>query len=79
MRFILQSDKIMFSPYTSSLQALESSFRKAGLKVSFLADCHPERGKKVHIKIDGLLIKSIYIEGDSPAQAVRDVAAAVRL
>jgi hypothetical protein len=79
MKFLLQMDKPAFSNYTPSLAALERAFRKAGLKISFLAECSPARGKKIHIRKSDKIAWSVSIEGDSPAQAVKDVAAAVRL
>jgi hypothetical protein len=79
MRFKLSSDKPEFEGHAPSLKALESSFRKAGLKISFLADYSPTHGKKIHIMEKAKVIKTIYIEGDSPAQTVKDVAAVVKL
>jgi hypothetical protein len=79
MRFLLPSDISAFDDYTPALTALESSFRKAGLKISFLADYSPTHGKKIHIRKNAKILKTIYIEGDSPAQALKDVAQAVQL
>ena len=79
MKLVLQGYKRAFSGYTPSLEALENSFCKAGLKIGFWADRSLSGEKKVHIEKDGRFIKTVYIEGDSPAQAVKDVAAAIRL
>jgi hypothetical protein len=79
MRFVLQSDKIDFAGYTLPLEHLERSFRKAGLEISFLADCSPAQGKKIHIRRGGRITTTICIEGDSVAQAIKDVAGAVPL
>jgi hypothetical protein len=68
-----------FEGYAPALRALESSFRKAGLEISFHAHDSPLRGKMVSIRGESCndIIKIICIEGDSPAQAVKDVARAV--
>jgi hypothetical protein len=79
MRYNLSGDKPAFAGYEGPLRSLEQSFRRAGLPLSFLADVIPVRGKIVHIRIRGKILKSIYIEGDSPVQAVKDVAEAVPL
>jgi hypothetical protein len=80
MRFPLNYDKPAFAEYAPSLRALERSFRKAGVSLTFEAGVLPEGGGRIiFIRNDGRIIKSIMIEGDSPAQAVKDVAAAIRL
>jgi hypothetical protein len=76
MRFTLTSAPA-FEGYTPALRALESSFRKAGLEVSFLGFECPPTGKKILIKYRGKIVKTVVIEGDSPAQALKDVAAAM--
>jgi hypothetical protein len=79
MRYNLSSNKPAFAEYDPALRSLEQSFRRTGIPLSFLADVMPIRGKIVHIRIKGRIITSACIEGDSPAQAVKDVAEAVRL
>jgi hypothetical protein len=79
MRFVLQNDKLAFSDYTPSLKALESSFRKAGLNISFWADCSLIRGRRIHVRNNGMIMNTVYIEADSPAQAIKSVTFAVRL
>jgi hypothetical protein len=80
MRFKLSYDKPAFADYEPSLRALESSFKKAGVPVTFEAVVLPESGSRVvFIRNNDRITKSIMIEGDSPAQAVKDVAEAVRL
>ena len=78
MKFNLSCDIPAFEGYTPALKALESSFRKAGLGIGFLADCPPGRGKVIHIREKARIVTTICIEGDSPAQAVKDVAGAVQ-
>jgi hypothetical protein len=79
MRFTLPGDIPAFDDYTPALKALERSLRKAGLGINFLADVSPTYGKNIHIRKQARIIKTICIEGDSPAQAVKDVAGAVPL
>jgi uncharacterized protein YbjT (DUF2867 family) len=79
MRFTLPCDIPVFEGYTPALKALERALRKAGMRITFLADVSPDLGKKVHIRKSGKIIKTICIEGDSPAQAVKDVAGAAPL
>ncbi|MDR0585369.1 MAG: hypothetical protein LBG57_13635, partial [Treponema sp.] len=56
------------------------SFRKAGVPVVFEPVVLPEDGGKVvFIRTKGTIVKSLNIEGRSPAQAVKDAAVAVRL
>jgi hypothetical protein len=67
-----------FEGYTSALRSLENSFRRAGLGISFYAYESPIGEKKVGIRNDSNnIIKTVSIEGDSPAQAIKDVAQAV--
>jgi hypothetical protein len=68
-----------FRGYTPALEALESSFRKAGLGILFHLYDSPLQGRLIRIKNDttNAIVKSVSIEGDSPAQAVKDVARAV--
>ena len=80
MRFPLSCDKPAFAEYTPSLRLLENSFRKAGVPLTFVANILPEgKGKVIFIKLDGRAKGCRSIEGDSPAQAVKDIAEAVRL
>jgi hypothetical protein len=76
MRFSPLS-KEAFEGYTPALRALESSFRKAGLGISFLGFDSPVRGKVVCVKADGKIVNSVTIEDDNPAQAIKNVAQAV--
>jgi hypothetical protein len=79
IRYVRQSGKAAFGNYARPLGALESAFRKAGIEASFQADVSQAGGKTVFVRVSGTLINIVYIEGDSPAQAVRRVAAAVSL
>jgi hypothetical protein len=80
VRYKLSFDKPAFAEYEPSLRSLENSFRKAGVSITFEAGLLPENGGRIIFINNGRrIVKSIMIEGDSPAQAVKDVAAAVRL
>jgi hypothetical protein len=74
-----EKNKNAFSEYGTSLRYLEKSFNKAGLPVTFRCVATPNKTKIVDIIKNFKVIKQICIEGDSPAQAVKDVAEAVKL
>jgi hypothetical protein len=77
MTFTLGTNAEMFRDYTPALRALERSFKRAGLGISFQGfDC-PPTGKKILIRYQGQFVKTVTIEGDSPAQALKDIARAV--
>ena len=67
--------------YHRPLEMLEQSFNAAHLGIEFVGIDDIFLGKIVSIKRDGgrFVIRRVMIEGDSPAQAVKDVAKAVRL
>jgi hypothetical protein len=68
-----------FAEYEKPLGFLQSSFILAGLAVGFNCLIDPVYGKVVEVYKDNKSSRIICIEGDSPAQAVKDVAAGVRL
>lgn len=74
-----QQHQAAFEGYAESLRSLEEAFRKAGYMITFYAVNAPLGNKIVKILKGKTVLKTICIEGDSPAQAVKDVAAAVRL
>jgi hypothetical protein len=67
-----------FEGYAKPLRSLEKAFRKAGTSVSFYAFVAPLGNKMVDIR-KSASHKLVCIEGDNPAQALKDVAAAVKL
>jgi hypothetical protein len=69
---------IAFKDYFVPLRALEKSFKSAGLNIEFDAFVN-SAVRLIGIIYNGKPKRCIAIEGDSPAQAVKDVAAAVRL
>ncbi|MDR1250023.1 MAG: hypothetical protein LBK63_12055 [Treponema sp.] len=71
-------DREAFEGYTAALGALEKAFNMAGIPVLFRCLYSPVFGRTVLMK-KGEALRSISIEGDSPAQAVKDIAAAVKL
>jgi hypothetical protein len=68
-----------FEPYLESIETLEKSFRQAGLDITFRGIYTGNGGKRVEILKSGFSAGLVFIEGDSPAQAIKDVAGAVRL
>ncbi|MDR2953213.1 MAG: hypothetical protein LBU82_08235 [Treponema sp.] len=68
-----------FAEYEASLYSLEKAFNFAGLPVKFYCFVDPLNNKMVDITRKNKRIKLVCIEGASPAQAVKDVAAGVRL
>jgi hypothetical protein len=71
--------KAAFAEYEASLQLLEEAFNKTGMQIDFVCHTTPLDEKYVHILYNGRTNAKQSIEGDSPAQAVKDVAGAVRL
>ncbi|MDR2729419.1 MAG: hypothetical protein LBB81_00790 [Treponema sp.] len=65
--------------YDRPLALLEESFRAAGHDIEFVCVIGADKAKIVSIFRGGFLDKQQSIECDSPACAVKDVAAAVRL
>ena len=68
-----------FTDYVESLQKLEEAFNKAGMAISFRVLETPHCQKFIEVIGGDSSQKLICIEADSPAQAVKDVAAGVRL
>jgi len=74
-----------FQDYAKPLEKLEKSFNEAGLPLAFHALVDPFGNKMIRVMSvnpNNKIIRNskiICIEGDSPAQAVKDVAAGVRL
>jgi hypothetical protein len=71
--------KPAFEGYEEPLKSLEEAFNRAGVKIRFYAFVAPLENKMVRIFINRAEKKTVCIEGDSPAQAVKDVAGAVKL
>jgi hypothetical protein len=69
---------VAFKDYRIPLRALEKSFRTAGLNIEFDAFVNSEM-RLIGVIYNGKPKNCIAIEGDSPVQAVKDVAAAVIL
>ena len=70
--------KAVFADYEAPLQLLEEAFCKTGMQINFSCAITPD-GQKYIIIHNGKTYKEQFIEGDSPAQAIKDVAKAVRL
>lgn len=69
----------LFTDYTPSLELLENTFQSTGMQIDFVCATTPGNQKYVHILYNGRTNAKQYIEGDSPAQAIKDVAMAVKL
>ncbi|MDR2924181.1 MAG: hypothetical protein LBU85_12685 [Treponema sp.] len=65
--------------YETPLAMLELSFKGAGLDIEFVCAIAADGQKIVSIYRGGFLYRQQSIECDSPAQAVKDVVAGVRL
>jgi hypothetical protein len=68
-----------FKDYLMPIRLLEKAYREAGIHVEFHAFLSSGGDKWVSVYFNGRRSMTISIEGDNPAQAVKDVAAAVRL
>jgi hypothetical protein len=78
---MIATDKeyVAFRDYSTVLSDLEEAFRFAGVNVEFLLALRGGKDRYVQIIYNGKPGNIKFIEGDSPAQAIKDVAAAVRL
>jgi len=65
--------------FGNSLELLEESFNAADMDVEFVCAIGADDAKIVSIYRGGFLDRQQSIECDSPAQAIKDVAAGVRL
>jgi len=75
-----EQHKAAFADYEDSLRQLENAFSLADLPVSFRCFVDPLNNKMVDVtNKNKTRNKLICIEADSPAQAIKDVAAGVRL
>jgi hypothetical protein len=72
-----------FAQYKAPLELLETAFSEAFCKtddqIDFVCAVTPGGQKFVHILYNGRTNAKQFIEADSPAQAIKDVAKAVRL
>jgi hypothetical protein len=72
-------ERIAFRDYSTILSDLEEAFRFAGENVEFCLGLRGGKDRYVQIYYNGKPGNIKFIEGDSPAQAIKDVAAAVKL
>jgi hypothetical protein len=70
---------VAFRDYFDSLRGLEDAFQVAGEKIEFRLKLLEGKDRFVEIFYNGKPNNVKFIEGDSPAQAIKDVASAVRL
>jgi hypothetical protein len=78
---MIATDKeyVAFRDYLTVLGDLERAFQFTGEKIEFRLGLHGGKDRYVEILRDGKKNGIKFIEGDSPAQAIKDVAGAVRL
>jgi hypothetical protein len=72
-------DRVRFHDYITVLDDLENAFRLAGEKIEFRLGLFDGTEPYVEILRRGKRAGVQFITGDSPAQAIKDVANAVRL
>jgi hypothetical protein len=68
-----------FRDYSTVLSDLEEAFRFSGENIEFCLGLRGGKDRYVQIYYNGKPGNIKFIEGDSPAQAIKDVAAAVKL
>lgn len=83
-RFRTEEEANEFNDYIEPIRGLEKAFRDAGVNIEFTLTVWKEietcrEGKAVVINYHAPYGNSISIQGDSPAQAVKNIAAAVSL
>jgi hypothetical protein len=76
---VTDKDCVAFRDYLTVLSDLERAFQFAGEKIEFRLGLLRGKDRYVEILRDGKPANVKFIEGDSPAQAIKDVAGAVRL
>jgi hypothetical protein len=75
-----EQHKDAFAGYEVPLRFLENAFNSAGLLIKPRCFVAPANNKMVDVLTEkNYRLKLVCIEGDSPAQAVKDVAAGVGL
>jgi hypothetical protein len=70
---------VAFRDYSTVLSDLEEAFRFTGINIEFCLGLRGGTDRYVQIIYNGKPGNIKFIEGDSPAQAIKDVAAAVML
>jgi hypothetical protein len=74
-----KKERYAFRDCFAALGKLEEAFRLAGENIEFRLNLRGGKDPYVEIIRNGTINALKFIEGDSPAQAVRNVAAAARL
>jgi hypothetical protein len=68
-----------FRRYSAPLSSLESAFQFAGEQIEFRLGIRKEVGRYIEILLLGKLVGIAFVEGCSPAQIIKKVAAEVPL
>lgn len=74
-----RKERAAFRDCFAVLGRLEEAFRLAGENIEFRLSLRMGKDRYVEIIRNGTINALKFIEGDSPAQAIQDVAGAVRL
>jgi hypothetical protein len=74
-------DNASFKDFMKPIKKLEKAFQSAGIPVEIEFKRTDSHGKVIDVlsKTNPYYRHSVSIEGDSPAQAIKDIAAAIRL
>jgi hypothetical protein len=72
-------DIAAFTAYLKPIEFLETSLQLCDLEVEFHLRRTTTKMRYIEIHYHGKVGNSIFIEGNSPAQAIKDIAEAVRL
>jgi hypothetical protein len=76
---ITSHNKFIFAEYLKPLRELERAFRSSGVDVTLKAVTSDTDSKYLEILHPGRPDRVISIDGDSPAQVIKDIAAAIKL
>jgi hypothetical protein len=74
-----EKECVAFRDYLAGLRSLEEAFQSAGEKIEFRLKLHEGKDRYVEILHNGKLTGLKFIEGDSPALAVKEVGGEVPL
>jgi len=76
---VIGDSKNLFEEYYKPLKTLEEAFQLAGKRIEFGAGLTSNEMRYIYIYYNGKPGNTVFIEGDNPAQAIKDIVRAVRL